>query len=86
MTTMRSCPASISGACLEMSEGFAPCRPKECNRTPESCDFGTYDADGTPISECLRVDYEEVTMYDGGVVRLCPAHRGWTVALGRGGA
>ena len=43
---------------------------------------GTDEA-GNPIEECQRTDYEEVEMFDGDHVRLCPKHRSWGPALGR---
>lgn len=47
------------------------------NIRPMACEFET------TVWACRRLDYEEVEMHDGGVIRLCPRHRGWAAALGR---
>ncbi len=36
------CPASISGACLEMVEGFFPCPDDDCYRTADSVELSQY--------------------------------------------
>lgn len=50
-----------------------------------TCQFGTYDQAGNPITECQRTDFEEVVMAEDDpfteVVRLCPKHRSWGPAL-----
>jgi hypothetical protein len=52
--------------------------------TPLTCQFTTV-SDGGREFRCGRTDYEVVAMDEDSYVRLCPKHRSWAAALGRGG-
>ena len=49
----------------------------------DTCQFGAYDAEGNPLTECERTDYEVVHMGDDEYVRLCPKHRSWATCLAK---